>query len=729
MWFLTLSSLLVAALRADAQVNERNPVEKVTKLLQKLQKEIEAEGTAEALSYDKYACFCKEQADEKQYSIEKFKQKEELLSARIEDLEAKKTALADEIQGLNGDISDAEAEMETAAELRASTNAEYQEKEAMLSKAISALKRAIEALEASKKEMVNARTDTPVALIKYKRVIKSSIALAESLHLIEAGESHAILKLLQQPSYSYKSNEVIATLQSLLKTFKQKKVQADQAEMTDRQSHEMTEGARRNTIKDMEKSVSEKSTLIASMEEDLNAFTTELQETEKAHEADQNFLNDLTDKCEEKASTWDQRSKTRTEELTTISKCMEMLKNDVAQLYGSSTGLGLVARKSRAASAVKPAVSKGPSPPTPKAGGHWVWVPDTASKSSESAEAVSFLQLRPATEVARRKVMALLNKKAESLKSTVLSTLLFKLRDTPSPFAKVKQMVQDLITRLESEAEAEASQKSWCDEEMKNTLDMRDGAQLKIEELSALKVEKSSLADSLAEEILVLSQEISDLEKALKEETEIRDKDSAANSMTMEDATAGKTAVEQALEFLQNFYGSEKFLQETPVEGYEKFVAEGSGADGKTVDDLAPDAGFEGEYGGKSDASKSIIGLLEVIVSDFERTLEQTQEDEDKAQSDFEAFKGDTEAAISDKNDLKGTKEADKTDAELAITEAEADLKSEQEVLQNAMDELEKLKPVCVDSGMSWEERKARREQEIESLKEALRILEETDFR
>merc|ERR1719506_3375197 len=316
-----------------------------------------------------------------------------------------------------------------------------------------------------------------------------------------------------------------------------------------------------------------------------------------------------------------------------------MLKNDVAQLYGSSTGLGLVARKSRAASAVKPAVSKGPSPPTPKAGGHWVWVPDTASKSSESAEAVSFLQLRPATEVARRKVMALLNKKAESLKSTVLSTLLFKLRDTPSPFAKVKQMVQDLITRLESEADAEASQKSWCDEEMKNTLDMRDGAQIKIEELNALKTQKASLSDSLSEEI-------SDLEKALAEETDIRAKDSAANNMTMEDASAGKIAVEQALEFLQNFYGGAeaappKFLQATPVEGYEKFVAEGSGADGKTVDDLAPDAGFDGEYGGKGDAAKSILGLLEVIVSDFERSIETTQADEDQAQADFDQFKSD----------------------------------------------------------------------------------------
>merc|ERR1719301_418352 len=114
-------------------------------------------------------------------------QKEELLSARIEDLEAKKTALADEIQGLNGDISAAEGEVETAAELRASTNAEYKEKEEMLSKAISALQRAIEALEASKKEMVNARTDTPVLLTKYKHVIRNSMALAESLGIIAAG--------------------------------------------------------------------------------------------------------------------------------------------------------------------------------------------------------------------------------------------------------------------------------------------------------------------------------------------------------------------------------------------------------------------------------------------------------------------------------------------------------------------------------------------------------------
>merc|ERR1719218_366069 len=110
---------------------------------------------------------------------------------------------------------------------------------------------------------------------------------------------------------------------------------------------------------------------------------------------------------------------------------------------------------------------------------------------------------------------------------------------------------------------------------------------------------------------------------------------------------------------------------------------------------MAPEDEFGGgaDYGGKTDASKSILGLLDV-----------------------------------DKSDLKGTKESEKTTAELNITQAEADLKAETTNLENELAELEKLKPVCVDSGATHAERTARREQEIEALKEALKILEETDF-
>merc|ERR1719231_2019288 len=149
------------------------------------------------------------------------------------------------------------------------------------------------------------------------------------------------------------------------------------------------------------------------------------------------------------------------------------------------------------------------------------------------------------------------------------------------------------------------------------------------------------------------------------------------------------------------------------------------------VDDMAPEGSGampDSDYGGKTDASKSIIGLLEVIESDFENTISTTTKDEEDAESAYQDFKTKSETSIDDKNELKETKDGEKTDAELAITQAEADLKTENENLKNALDELLKLKPVCVDSGMSWEERTARREQEIESLKEALKILEETDF-
>merc|ERR1719148_337458 len=75
------------------------PMEKVISLLKDLSAKVAAEGKKEAAAYDKYACFCKEQADEKLYSIEKSDAKLADLKAEIKELD---TAIAE----LNSDISD-----------------------------------------------------------------------------------------------------------------------------------------------------------------------------------------------------------------------------------------------------------------------------------------------------------------------------------------------------------------------------------------------------------------------------------------------------------------------------------------------------------------------------------------------------------------------------------------------------------------------------------------------
>merc|ERR1719265_359597 len=193
----------------------------------------------------------------------------------------------------------------------------------------------------------------------------------------------------------------------------------------------------------------------------------------------------------------------------------------------------------------------------------------------------------------RKKMINFLASKADELRSPALSTLLVKMRDTPTPFAKVKQMISDLITRLEDEAANEAGQKEWCDEEMTSATSNRDAAQLEIETLTALKTEKSPLVDSLTEQITTLSQEISDLQKAMNEETVLRDADMETNKRTIADATAVEAAVANAIDILNSFYNPGSFIPQAPSNtagGYERFVAEGAGSDGKTVDDMAPSA-------------------------------------------------------------------------------------------------------------------------------------------
>merc|ERR1719331_2739584 len=71
------------------------------------------EGKAEAAAYDKFACFCKEQADEKLYSITKKGEKIALLTAEVKSLTADITSLNQQIASMNSDIDTLKTTCET----------------------------------------------------------------------------------------------------------------------------------------------------------------------------------------------------------------------------------------------------------------------------------------------------------------------------------------------------------------------------------------------------------------------------------------------------------------------------------------------------------------------------------------------------------------------------------------------------------------------------------------
>merc|ERR1719324_1958380 len=98
---------------------------------------------------------------------------------------------------------------------------------------------------------------------------------------------------------------------------------------------------------------------------------------------------------------------------------------------------------------------------------------------------------------------------------------------------------------------------------------------------------------------------------------------------------AGAESVKLALGILKDFY-SKAFVQTG------KYVPPNSDRDGNTVGDLAPEV-FDSKYSGAQAESKGIVGILEVILSDFERTTKQTEKDERDSKAAFDRFKKDTD--------------------------------------------------------------------------------------
>merc|ERR1719333_398677 len=116
--------------------------------------------------------------------------------------------------------------------------------------------------------------------------------------------------------------------------------------------------------------------------------------------------------------------------------------------------------------------------------------------------------------------------------------------------------------------------------------------------------------------------------------------------------------------------------------------------------------------------------MLEVITSDFANLKADTQAAEMQAKKIYEDFMNDSKKskAVKEKSIILLT--SDKQGAETKLASETKDIKASQDELLAAERYYEKLKPTCVDAGkVSYEERVKQREEEIQSLKDALKIL------
>merc|ERR1719337_48446 len=122
--------------------------------------------------------------------------------------------------------------------------------------------------------------------------------------------------------------------------------------------------------------------------------------------------------------------------------------------------------------------------------------------------------------------------------------------------------------------------------------------------------------------------------------------------------------------------------------------------------------------------STGVIGMLEVVESDFSKGLAEmiAVEDQSEAAYVMESKKNEVTKSMKGQDVKYKTKEAAGLDK--AVTELSSDLATVSDELAAVNSGLDKLKEMCVAKAEPYAEQKARRESEIAGLKEALQILE-----
>merc|ERR1719162_384669 len=318
------------------------------------------------------------------------------------------------------------------------------------------------------------------------------------------------------------------------------------------------------------------------------------------------------------------------------------------------------------------------------------------------AAKTTFLQMRSVrSRVSARQmgVAQFLARKASLLSSEALKNLASQVQS--NPFDKVVQMIKDLVAKLKEEAAAEAEHKAWCDEQLKANKLKREKKTSKVNKLTATVDSLTESIKSMGAKIATLSKEQADLAEAISQATTQRQREKATNTDTMKDAKAGEAATKAALVVLKEFYASQgSFLQHRQ----------------------APEMAA---YKGMSSAKGGVVGMLEVITSDFARLFADTKASETAAAQEYDGFMADAKSSKKTKHDLEFKTKLQKDQTEFDKGGLTKDLKFTQEELDKALAYQEHLKPVCLEVHVSYEERVARRKEEIAALNEAYSILDQ----
>jgi len=765
-----------------------NPLAKVIEMIENIKKQVQEEHKDEAVIYDNFACFCKDKTERLVEHVHFHKKKIDTSSATIADSTAQLNDLkSDRLQRkadhtkMSSDFDDTTRRLREEEDTFAQVEADFRNNNNMVQQALEALRSTKDVANSAaflqspgiakiKKELQVAEAMGMFEKNSKRKAAAASLLQGEtSANQTAKGKQHG--NPMESYSYHEGSNDIIDLVQEMLDQMQDlhKRRTADHNRVvTDLEDeiHALDVHIHTNleNIDRVEYSAEREKKKIAENRKVLIENNADMLDSE-------DVLKEVTNACQSRANEYYKRTHARRAEITALNAALVCLSNAHKGALGEAQSLLQGAPISKPKALPKPSHTEITEVKAKKAAEKVATAAKGKAVEKAGTKPLSFLQeLRAQSDKAsflgpsyltpedrKKKALEVILSEGKRTKSVMLTAFVSNILPE-DPFKKVKGLLEDLRWRLEKEEHAEVAKHVWCNEQLGKAEHQRDLylEEAKIHSAEVLRLQAS--IESLKRDVAYYSRKSKEAADAMHQIYTDVAQLSKEQLKTMAVQKKARDEIREAIAILKAYYTqaakatnskrawSTDLMQvdQAPPTQNENYRAERlrireenerrandeevrdedrQKRARKKIGDLEGDVPSLGRAGSLADA----LGLMEAIADDFDREINNIQGDLDKEHQELVET---NKALLSQKMKADELVMLDKQDLNTAIVKHAQTLEQMQtdvNLLDDALKELETLKPTCIDTGMSYSDRVQKREDEMAALRKALCILGEPD--
>jgi len=646
-------------------------------MLQKMQKRVEADGEKEKELYEKFMCYCSSGTGDLQKSINDMEDKIAPLRSDFKAAQSKELQSREDQRKAQVDRENAEAALKEATAIRAKEHKAYV---AYRDDADVNHKVLVEATRALDKGL-----DSSFLQTKEAQMIRQMVDKADDDTIVEE-DRQAMISFLSGSTdneYPPSSAGILGIMKQMVDSLAKGIHDAATEEDKAVAGHFALIKAKSREIKALTSTVEQKTVDIGELGVQIIQMKDDLKDTEKALAVDKKFAKELEKGCKGKTKEWGHRQRTRAAELVALADTIKALNDDDAL--------------------------------------------DLFKKTLPGASA-SFLQVMVSSKAVRSRAMHFLHRaKPKTLKQDKAGLALLTLALagkkslTQGGLDKVVKMCDEMLTMLKEEQTNDDNKKEYCTEQLDVSEDKKKVLERTVtKEHRAIAANKDALATTI-DEIESLTAGIKKLDRSVAEATDQRKKEHNEYEELMAEDTGARELLKYAKDRLNKVYNPKENPQEfaqVPSLVQVSMRRDAPGPPPETWD----------AYTKTSKESTGVISMVELLLTDLEKDIEEAETEEKAAQTEYETMMLESAQKRTTDSTSLTEKTTAKADLETAIEEGKANKFSAQKEAMATAKYISNLHGECDWLLQYYDARKEARAGEIDAVTKARSVLSGADY-